>query len=247
MAQMWHQTTDYTEMTTATKLDFAKGVGTQTFTVATTEDVLHEGATRPFLIELTEPVWWPTITDAEATGTITDDDAASSGITLTVSPNTVGEGDGETEITVTATVNGTTRYPDAHTVTISVGGGTATSATDYDAVANFDIVIAAGDASKAGTFDLTPTDDDLHEGSETIDVTGTSGALSITKAEITLTDNDGQPSFAVADASAAEGDAITFTVTRTGAMDNAVSVKWNTKADTSDGANAASATDYTPR
>ena len=235
--------TDYTAVPTATKLDFAKGVGTQTFTVATTEDVLHEG-NETFLIELTEPVGG-TITDAEATGTITDDDAASSGITLTVSPNTVGEGDGETEITVTATVNGTTRYPDAHTVTISVGGGTATSATDYDAVANFDIVIAAGDASKAGTFDLTPTDDDLHEGSETIDVTGTSGALSITKAEITLTDNDGQPSFAVADASAAEGDAITFTVTRTGAMDNAVSVKWNTKADTSDGANAASGTDYT--
>ena len=236
--------TDYTAMPTATKLDFAKGVGTQTFTVATTEDVLHEGA-ETFLVELTEPTG-AIISDAEATGTITDDDAASSGITLTVSPNTVGEGDGETEITVTATVNGTTRYPDAHTVTISVGGGTATSDTDYDAVANFDIVIAAGDASKAGTFDLTPTDDDLHEGSETIDVTGTSGALSITKAEITLTDNDGQPSFAVADASAAEGDAITFTVTRTGAMDNAVSVKWNTKADTSDGANAASATDYTP-
>ena len=236
--------TDYTEMTTATKLDFAKGVGTQTFTVATTEDVLHE-SDETFLVELTEPVGG-TISDAEATGTITDDDAAPSGITLTVSPATVGEGAGETEITVTATVSGTTRYPDAQTVTISVGGGSATSDTDYDAVANFDITIAAGDASKAGTFDLTPTDDALHEGSETIDVTGTSGALSITKAEITLTDNDGQPSFAVADASASEGDAITFTVTRTGAMDNAVSVKWNTKADTSDGANAASATDYTP-
>ena len=37
--------------------------------------------------------------------------------------------------------------------------------------------------------------------------------------------------------------AITFTVTRSGAMDNAVSVKWNTKAATGDG--AASATDYT--
>ena len=236
-------TSDYTEMTTATKLDFAKGVGTQTFTVATTEDVLHEGA-ETFLVELTEPTG-AIISDAEATGTINDDDAAPSGITLTVAPATVGEGAGETEITVTATVNGTTRYVDAKTVTISVGVGSATSDTDYDAVANFDIIIAAGDASKAGTFDLTPTDDALHEGSETIDVTGTSGALSITKAEITLTDNDGQPSFAVADASAAEGDAITFTVTRTGAMDNAVSVKWNTKADTSDGANAASGSDYT--
>ena len=233
--------TDYTEMTTATKLDFAKGDDTQTFTVATTEDVLDE-ENETFLVELTGAVGG-IISDAEATGTITDDDAAPSGITLTVAPATVGEGAGETEIAVTATVNGTTRYVDAKTVTVSVGGGSAISGTDYDAVANFDITIAAGDASKAGTFDLTPTDDNLHEGNETIDVTGTSNSLTITKASITLEDNDTQPSFAVADASAAEGDAITFTVTRSGAMDNVVSVKWNTKAATGDG--AASASDYT--
>ena len=358
---------DYTAMPTATKLDFAKGVSSQTFTVATTEDTLHEG-NETFLVELTEPVG-AIISDAEATGTITDDDAAPTaltltvdadtgtmgtqtslaedggaktvrvtatlgssstfteaktvtlevgvdadsateetdyanvgtqnitidagessgyvdfsltptqdvlhegnetisldgtltdvtvtdatitltdddaaptGITLTVSPATVGEGAGETEITVTATVNGTTRYVDAKTVTVSVGGGTATSDTDYDAVANFDIIIAAGDASKAGTFDLTPTQDDLHEGSETINLDGTVTGVTVTDATLTLTDDDGQPSFAVADASADEGDAITFTVTRSGAMDNAVSVKWNTKAATGDG--AASTTDYT--
>ena len=235
---------DYTPVTTARTLTFAKGVNSQTFTVATTEDVLDEDD-ETFLVELTGAVG-ATIATAQATGTITDDDAAPSGITLTVSPATVGEGAGEPEITVTATVNGATRYVDAKTVTVSVGGGTATSDTDYDAVANFDITIAAGAASHTGTFDLTPTDDDLHEGSETIDVTGTSNALTITKASITLEDDDVQPSFAVADASASEGDAITFTVTRSGAMDNAVSVKWNTKADSSDEANAASATDYTP-
>ena len=235
---------DYTRVTTARTLTFAKGVSSQTFTVDTTEDVLDEDD-ETFLVELTGAVG-ATIATAQATGTITDDDAAPSGITLTVSPATVGEEDGETEITVTATVNGATRYVDAKTVTVSVGGGSATSDTDYDAVANFDITIAAGAASHAGTFDLTPTDDDLHEGSETIDVTGVSGTLTITKASITLEDDDVQPSFAVADASASEGDAITFTVTRSGAMDNAVSVKWNTKADSSDGADAASATDYTP-
>ena len=235
---------DYTAMPTATKLDFAKGISSQTFTVATTEDVLDE-ENETFLVELTGAEGG-TIATAEATGTITDDDAAPTGITLTVSPATVGEGAGETEITVTATVNGTTRYVDAKTVTVSVGGGSATSATDYDAVANFDITIAAGGASETGTFDLTPTQDDLHEGSETINLDGTLTGVTVTDASLTLTDDDGQPSFAVADASASEGDAITFTVTRSGAMDNAVSVKWNTKADSSDGANAASATDYTP-
>ena len=232
---------DYTRVTTARTLTFAKGVRTQTFTVATTEDVLDE-ENETFLVELTGAVG-ATIATAQATGTITDDDAAPTGITLTVSPTTLGEEDGETEITVTATVNGTTRYVDAKTVTVSVGGGTTISGTDYGAVENFDITIAAGDASKAGAFDLTPTDDDLHEGNETIDVTGTSGALTITKASITLEDDDTQPSFAVADASASEGDVITFTVTRSGAMDNAVSVKWNTKA--ASGAGAASTSDYT--
>ena len=360
-------TTDYTPVTAAQTLSFAKGVGTQTFTVATTEDTLHEG-NETFLVELTVAEGG-TISDAEATGTITDDDAAPTaltltvdadtgtnnvqtslaedggakmvrvtatlggsstfteaktvtvevgadadsaeegtdytnvgtqsitinagslsgyvdftltptrdvlhegsetislagtltgvavtdasitltdndaaptGITLSVAPTTIGEGADETEITVTATVNGTTRYVDAKTVTVSVGGGTAISGTDYDAVSNFDIIIAAGDASKTGTFDLTPTDDNLHEGSETIDVTGISGGLTITKASITLRDDDGQPSFAVADASADEGETITFTVTRSGATDNAVSVKWNTKAATGNG--AASTSDYT--
>ena len=233
--------TDYTPVAAATTLTFAKGVGSQTFTVATTEDNLDEDD-ETFLVELTEPAGG-TIATAEATGTINDDDAAPSGITLTVSPATVGEGAGETEITVTATVNGTTRYVDAKTVTVSVGGGTAISDTDYDAVANFDITIAAGDASKTGTFDLTPKQDDLHEGSETINVSGTSDSLTITPATVTINDDDGQPSFAVADASANEGDAITFTVTRSGAMDNAVSVKWNTKAATDAG--AASTSDYT--
>ena len=241
--------TDYTEMTTATKLDFAKGVGTRTFTVATTEDVLDE-ENETFLVELTGAEGG-TISTARATGTITDDDAAPSGITLSVdtngatagTPSTVAEDAGATVVTVTATVNGSTRYVDAKTVTVSVGGGTATSATDYAAVTNFDITIAAGAASQDGSFTVTPVDDDLHEGAEDIDVTGRSGSLTIIKATLTINDDDGQPSFAVADASAAEGDAITFTVTRSGAMDNAVSVKWNTKPAT--GASAASASDYT--
>ena len=233
--------TDYTAQATAQTLTFAKGVSSQDFTVVTTEDVLAEGD-ETFLVELTDAVG-ATITTTEATGTITDDDAAPSGITLSVSPATVGEGAGETEITVTATVNGSTRYVDAKTVTVSVGGGTATSATDYAAVTNFDITIAAGDASKAGTFDLEPTNDNLHEGAETINVTGTSGSLTVTQTSLTITDDDAQPSFAVADASASEGETITFTVTRSGAMDNVVSVKWNTKPATGDG--AAAATDYT--
>ena len=185
-----------------------------TFDLTPTDDVLDEANET---INVTGTSGSLTITPA--TITITDNDDAPSGITLSVSPATVGEGAGETEITVTATVNGSTRYVDAKTVTVSVGGGTAISGTDYDAVANFDITIAAGEASKSGTFDLTPTDDVLDEANETINVTGTSGSLTITPATITITDNDDAPSgitLSVSPATVGEGAGETeITVTAT--------------------------------
>ena len=154
---------------------------------------------------------------ADATLTITDDDDAPTGITLSVSPATLGEGDGLTTINVTATVNGSTRYTDAKTVTVSVGGGTAVSGTDYGAVSNFDITIAATEASQSGTFDLTPTDDALEEQDETIEVTGSSGALTITPATVTIEDNDatgpaGTVSLSASRYEVLEGDSLSVTV-----------------------------------
>ena len=243
--------TDYTAMPTATKLDFAKGVGSQTFTVSTTEDVLHEGD-ETFLVELTEPVG-AIISDAEATGTINDDDAAPGGITLSVdtngatsgTPNTVAEDAGATVVTVTATVNGETRYVDAKTVAVSVADGTAASPADYAAVSNFSITIAAGAASHTGSFTVTPVDDDLDESDETIDVTGTLTDITITPATVTLTDTDAPVSFSIADAEATEGGKVTFTVSRAGAEDNVAEVKIATAADSGDGVKAAGTDDYT--
>ena len=236
--------TDYTTVEQQSiKINAGAASGYVEFKLTPLDDTLHEGSETISLEGTLADETLADVTVTDATITLTDDDATPSGITLSVSPATVGEGAGETEITVTASVNGTTRYTNAKTVTVSVGGGSATSGTDYKAVSNFDITIPAGEASKAGTFDLTPTQDDLHEGNETINLDGTLTSVTVTGTMITLTDDDGQPSFSVADASADEGDAITFTVTRSGAMDNAVSVKWNTKADT--GGGAASTSDYT--
>ncbi|MXX11146.1 MAG: hypothetical protein F4Z68_07135, partial [Nitrospira sp. SB0667_bin_9] len=58
-----------------------------------------------------------------------------------------------------------------------------------------------------------------------------------------ILDDDDTPSFSVADASADEGDDVTFTVTRAGASANAVSVDWATALTTED--DAASADDFT--
>ena len=240
--------TEATDYETVTDQTITIGAGASSgfvdFTLTPKQDVLAEGAEA---IGLDGTSGTLDVTGTEIS--LTDDDAAPTGITLTVDENTVGEGDATaTTVTVTATVNGATRYTDAKTVVVSVGAGasTATSAADYAAVAAFNITIAAGAASATGTFDLTPIQDTLHEGTETIDVTGTSGTLDVTKAVISLTDDDSAPSFAVADASAAEGDAVTFTVTRSGATGAAATVKWNTAADAADDASPATAgTDYT--
>ena len=105
-------------------------------------------------------------------------------------------------------------------------------------------------------MEVQTTQDDLFEPDETFRAvlsdpaladgdpgTGVSIEMGKGTAIGTIKNDDTEPSFAVADASASEGDAITFTVTRSGAQDNAVSVKWNTKADS--GAGAAATTDYT--
>ena len=97
------------------------------------------------------------------------------------------EDDSATEVTVTATLGGSVTLASATEVTVSVGGGSATSGTDYTAVENFKLTIAGTtESSGTGTFMLTPTQDSISEDDETI-VTGAAGGFTVTKAEMTLT------------------------------------------------------------
>ncbi len=190
--------TDYTAITGGT-LTFAAGTTSQTFNVSVTGDVVAES-------NETVVVTWSNAANATIStrtgievsalrvdGTITDDDAAPTSITLTVNDNSVGEGDGATTITVTATVDGTTRFAEATTVSVNVAGSGTATAVDFAVVSDFDISIAAGAASKTGTFTLTPTNDAVDETNETVTVSGTSGSLTVNQATITLTDDDAAP------------------------------------------------------
>ena len=152
---------------------------------------------------------------ADVVVTVQDDDEAPTGITLSAAPDRVSENGGAQTVTVTATVNGATRYVEAKTVTVSVGGGTAASPADYAAVANFDIAIAGGAGSASGSFTLTPVDDAVDEEDETIGVTGVSGALTITSETITIVDDDNTPPALVVTPSSlkvGEGSDATYTV-----------------------------------
>ena len=183
--------------------------GTGTFTLTPTNDSLAEGEET---IDVTGTAADFTVTKAEMT--LTDDETAPGSITLTVSPTSVEEDDGATTVTVTATLGGSATLPDATEVTVSVGGGTATSGTDYAAVSDFAVTIPKETASGTGTFTLTPTNDSLAEGEETIDVDGAADGFTVTQAQVTLTD-DAPPvevGFAQASYTVAEGGTVTVTV-----------------------------------
>ncbi len=125
----------------------------------------------------------------DVTVTVTDDDTASSEITLGVAPISVTEGGGGQTVTVTAALNHAALIP-AATVTVSVAAGTATNA-DFGAVSDFEVTIPAGVLRGTGTFTLTPVSDDLDETDETVTVSGTTTAgLTVNGTTVTIADDD---------------------------------------------------------
>ena len=181
--------TDYTAGSGT--LSFAAGDTSKTVTVTVTGDVIDE-PNETLTLTLSNASGGADIGDATATGTITDDDATPTGITLVANPDSVTENGGAKTVTVTASVNGTTRYAAAKTVTVTVGKNTdsATEGTDYLTVGSLSIAIAAGAASGSKEFTLTPTNDAVDESNETISVEGASSGVTVTADQITITDDD---------------------------------------------------------
>ena len=146
--------------------------------------------------------------------TVDDDEAASTRVDLSVSPDEVAEGAGATTVTVTAKLNGRTRSA-ATPVAVTVGSSTATSGTDFDAVTGFSIEIGANSASQTGTFTLTPTQDDIDEADEKVAVSGstTTAGLTVAGAEVTILDDDARGvTVSTTKLSFAEGGSGTYTV-----------------------------------
>ena len=131
--------------------------------------------------------------------TVTDNDTASTGIGLTLNPDSIAEGGGATAIAVTAALDGAVQTVPTE-VAVAVADDTATAGTDFAAVAGVTLTIAAGATSGAATFTLTPIDDEIAEEDETLEVSGTVTAgttLPVSSAKLTLTDDD-EPALTVA-------------------------------------------------
>ena len=175
---------DYTQ--TMGTLTFAPDVTRRTIRVPLLDDAVDE-PDETFVVTLSNSSG-AMLDDSEATGTIRDNDATSTEITLTAAPARVSEDAGATDVAVTATLDAGARTG-ATEVTVSVAGSGDADAVDFQNVPSFTITIAAGDKSGTGTFTLTPIDDELDESDETLSVTGTSD-LPVTGVEVELADDD---------------------------------------------------------
>ena len=212
--------TDYTENTAA--ITFAGTDGeTRTFTVATTEDEVVEGA-ESFIVDLTVSGTSETVDASDAgTGTIDDDDGVGSGsaAAVTVADASASEGD---SMTFTVTLHGA--VPGGLTVAPGFTDGTATESTDY--VENRTPLTFTGTTGETRTFTVATTDDTDDEPDETftvsLNVSGTTATVTATRTGTgTILDDDAAPvapaaTLTIADAAASEGDALTFAVTLDG-------------------------------
>ena len=124
-----------------------------------------------------------------ATLTISDDDTASSSIALSLDPDEVTEQGGRQTVTVTAVLNAGARTADT-LVNVTVAGLTATVVEDFAAVEGFQITIPATQTNGQNSFSLTPVNDAIAEGDETLQVSGIATGLTVDPATLTISDDD---------------------------------------------------------
>ncbi len=136
------------------------------------------------------------------TVTVEDDEAESTAVELTVSPEAVDEDENPTtvQVTVTGTLNGKPLEENID-VTLMVTGGTddgmATAGEDFTAANVRTLTIPADSPTGTATFELTLIDDDIHEPNETVTVGGTTDLTAlpdgVTGTELTIEDNEALP------------------------------------------------------
>ena len=194
------------------------GQTSATATVTTTENTDDE-ANRYFEFRMSNPQGGggplPMLSTTQFVNTtIVDDDGDPSSVVLTVDKTSFGESESAGTVNVTATLEGGTLAQNA-IVAVTLGGtATKGSSGDYTATTLGNITITANQSSGTGSFTVTPVNDQVVEGDETVLLQGASAGLDVTPATITITDSDTAtlgitgPSVLVSEGSSAE-----FTVT----------------------------------
>ena len=144
--------------------------------------------------------------------TITDDETASTSITLSVDPHAISEQDDRTRIEVTATLQGRALAENTTVIVEIDEASTATRDLDYGALFDQEIVIPAGSITGSTLFVIQPTVDTLAEGDETIRLIGKINGVVEDEVEITLSDSAEVPSDSPSSATVVAGGNYTYTV-----------------------------------
>jgi len=212
---------------------FAAGETSKKIQVTINGDTVVEGD-ETFLVNLTNPTG-ATIADAQATGTITNDDSVLP--TLNISNPTVAEGNsGTTKLSFVVTLSAA--QTTAVTVDFATGNGTATAGSDY-VTQTGTITFAPGQTSK--TIEIVVSGDTTVEPNETVLVilSNAQGAtIADGQGEGTITNDDtgNQATLSINDVSVSEGNSgevdMKFTVTLSAAQTGPVTVQYSTVEDT---------------
>lgn len=215
---------DYTAYTNQSA-SIPAGATSTTISIPTVNDTLVE-STETFNVTLSNTAGTTGITTATGTVTLNDNDK----YILTLSPatwSTPESNSGTTPATYTVTVNQAIPTGQTITVNYSVGGGTATSGTDYTATSGT-LTFNPGDTSK--TFDVPIKGDTTPEQDETYIVTlsnpSANAQLGTSSATGTITNDDsGTLTISQSGTTISEGGGSkTYTVTLSPAPTSAVSV-----------------------
>ena len=219
-------------------LQFSGGVKKARIAIWVNGDALIEG-NESFQVVLSDPTGSVTITDGIGLGSILNDDVAA---TMTINDATVGEGDtGMTPARFTASLSA----PSAGSVTVdyATGGGTATSASDYEATSGT-VTFTPGETNKV--IDANIIGDLVLEPDESfqVNLSNPVGASLIDASGLgTIIDDEGAPAVSVNDASVQEGNGGTANLVFTVAMSHSPLDVATVGYETTD-ASAASASDY---
>jgi hypothetical protein len=217
---------DYTAVSGGT-VTFTPGQTSQTVSVQVSGDGVVE-LDETFTVTLSSPVN-ATITDAEATGTITNDDSA----TISIADVSRAEGDaGASVFAFAVSLSAPSDQPVSFTA--STADGAATAGSDYTALSAAPFTIAAGDTS--ATLGVLVSGDAEFETDETFTVTLAGLAASgrdVTIADAegtgTITNDDGAPRLSLSSPTVGE-DAGTAVVRATldASAGVPVSFRWST-------------------
>ncbi len=213
------------------------GSNTVTLTLTPTDDQVAEGD-ETVVVQGTATAGTLNLVVRVATITLSDDDGRV--VNILPAELTVAEGaEGTYEVWRGSQPTGD--------VTVSLSSSDATTATTDVATLTF----TTANWNMRQEVTVTGVEDDRNNAGDQriamIQHTAGGGGyddVDIVPLEVTVTDNDEASRFSIADAGAAEGDAITFTVTRAGAAGEEATVSWQTANDDTVGGNPASAADY---